>query len=98
MMPSKPKQMFWNLPAELDETEPEVVVAYDSWPAEPRTYDYPGHPAGLELVSVIQVSTGKDVLGALPNWVIADIEHAVEAYGTFAAAAAPAAAQGESHG
>lgn len=30
----------------------EAVVCFDCHPPEPRTYDYPGHPGGIEITDV----------------------------------------------
>lgn len=52
------RTMIYNLPAELDADEPEIVIAYYLEPPEAETRDYPGSPGGVEIVSITRVEDG----------------------------------------
>ena len=52
------RTMTYNLPAELDADEPEIVIAYYLEPPEAETRDYPGSPGGVEIVSITRVEDG----------------------------------------
>ena len=39
----------WNMPAEIDPEESDILIDFNAEPAERQTFDYPGSPATVEI-------------------------------------------------
>lgn len=68
-----------SLPYDYDSQESEVRVEFDANPAEPKTWDYPGSPAYVEITEVILDGTEIN-LESVPEDVMKDLEQQVFDY------------------